>query len=254
MKARPILFSTDMVQAQHNGLKTQTRRTKGLEKFNINPDAFTCAGRRMEMCRFWREDVEKDPNPLQVYYLIESSDGFENKVKCPFGKIGDLLWVRETFAKGNSSLLDDPSVRFYIFKDGSQLYTHGEYVSQNRYLKDKGWKPSIHMPKEAARIWLQITNIKVERLKQITHEDALAEGILDFGDGTYKNYFKKKGLRTQDGAECILPIASFQSLWCSINGIESWDANPWVWVIEFEVVSKTGFLGIPESIRKELVA
>jgi len=96
------------------------------------------------------------------------------------------------------------------------------------------------MPKAAARIWLQVEEIRVERLQDITEESAIAEGIIDYEDGTYKNYFTQKGLREQDGVDCILAKGSFQSLWCSINGLESWDANPWVWVVKFKVLSTTG--------------
>ena len=209
MKTHPILFSTEMVQAILAGRKTQTRRVS------------------KHQC--WSHSELIDVNINGIFQKVDRN------VSCPYGKPGDLLWVRESF------------VKFETFNE-----TLFSYKASPKTNLDVNWKPSIHMPKDAARIWLRITNIRVERLKNITHEDALAEGILDFGDGTYKNYFKNKGLRTQDGVECILPIASFQSLWCSINGNESWEANPWVWVIEYEVLSTTGFNAIAEDIRKEV--
>ncbi|MOA26207.1 hypothetical protein D3C78_1469830 [compost metagenome] len=102
------------------------------------------------------------------------------------------------------------------------------------------WRPSIHMPKKASRVWLQITNIRVERLQDVSEYDANAEGVLAYGDGYYKNYFTQKGLREVDGVQCLLARGSFQSLWASINGMDSWETNPWVWVIEFKVLSTTG--------------
>jgi len=91
-----------------------------------------------------------------------------------------------------------------------------------------------------AQLCIFAHQIFVEVLQDITEKGAKAEGIIYNGDGTYKNYFTQKGLREQDGVDCILPKGSFQSLWCSINGPESWDANPWVWVVKFKVLSTTG--------------
>ncbi len=87
--------------------------------------------------------------------------------------------------------------------------------------------------------------------KILNEEDAIAEGVLEFEDGTFKNYFTQKGLREIDGVECLLAKGSFQSLWCSINGLDSWKQNPWVWVIKFKVLSTTGK---PENIKQLEVA
>src|SRR5690606_3728284 len=81
---------------------------------------------------------------------------------------------------------------------------------------------------------------RVERLQDISEEDAVAEGVIEFEDGYYKNYFTKKGLRESDGVECLTAIASFQTLICQINGLNTWDSNPWVWVVKFRVLSTTG--------------
>ncbi len=134
---------------------------------------------------------------------------------CPYGQPGDVLWVRETFATGLHSGL-------FYFK------ANGEKASGT-----SKWKPSIHMPKAAARIWLEITNVRVERLQDITQDDAVSEGITQ--------------IKTER------PATTFQKLWQSINGkprtVETdqgtiklppvdWHANPWVWVVEFKRTNK----------------
>lgn len=130
-------------------------------------------------------------------------------------KIGDILWVRETWAKTEIG---------FVYK----AKTCGNDKPIN------GWKPSIFMPKEAARIFLEVTNVRVERLQDISREDAIAEGIERFDDATfwYKNYLN------QPLPGCSNPITSFQTLWMAINGAESWQSNPWVWVYEFKKIAK----------------
>lgn len=149
--------------------------------------------------------------------------------QCPYGQVDCLLWVRETHGYSN---------------DG-KLYYKADVCSPKYDKPANGWKPSIFLKKVDARIWLQITGIRVERLQDISYTDAKAEGVQKgycqsyYPDGnpvtieTHQNYETgKQGL--------INPITSFTSLWCSINGTQSWQANPWVWVIEFKVISKTG--------------
>ncbi|HNW91201.1 MAG TPA: hypothetical protein PKN48_16195 [Bacteroidales bacterium] len=117
--------------------------------------------------------------------------------RCPYGQPGDILWVRESF-----------------FNHFSDLYS---YKADNTK-GNKKWKPSIHMPKAACRIFLRITDIRVERLKNITEEDANNEGVfLDMWDNK---------------------VTAFSNLWKKINGHDSWSANPWVWVISFERCEK----------------
>jgi hypothetical protein len=183
-----------MVQAIVEGTKTQTRR--------IVQNAV---------------EIAENPNALG-WFINELGEA----IACPYGKIGDVLWVRENFQ--------------YRFEDKNQP----AYAADFNYplVSRIKWKPSIHMPKSACRIFLRITNIRVQRLQNISQEDAIAEGIIDYEDGTYKNYFTKKGLRDIDGVECLAPIASFQSLFCNINGIALWDQNPYVWVIEFDRIPK----------------
>ena len=127
-------------------------------------------------------------------------------VKCPYGKIGDVLWVRETFCKYKGD---------YLYKADFDPLTRKEFERDNK------WKPSIFMPRSASRISLRITNIRVERLNDITEEDAKLEGVIYPANPVIENY--GNGYRT-----------NFRLLWESINGKASWGQNPWVWVIEFE--------------------
>lgn len=206
-KQRPILYSTPMVIAVQREVnpKTQTRRTKGLEKINENPSEYT----------FWQKATNSD------FYLFESKNNIR-EVKCPYGNIGDLLWVRESFYKHP--------------QNGDNILYKADYENFDEFV-NTGWKlkPSIHMPKVAARIWLQITDIKIERLKDISEADAIAEGVEPV-DGGYKNYMtepkmlKKLNYWTK-------AYFSFLSLWESINGYESSELNPWVWVITFKRIN-----------------
>ena len=209
MNIKPILFSTEMVQAILEGRKTQTRRIiKPQPKKGIIATAFDFKK------GFYASKIKIEENP----------DRFEiTKLFNPKYQTGDILWVRESFAK-------PPIYAFgvkYIYKAG-----FNESIC--------GWKPSIHMPKEAARIFLEVTNVRVERLQDISEEDAIAEGIDKKGD-LYFNYFESKLLGIGLQKEYFykeIPKVSFMSLWSKINGEDSWNANPWVWVYEFKVVEK----------------
>jgi hypothetical protein len=106
-------------------------------------------------------------------------------------------------------------------------------VAENKFDGYK-WKPSIHMPKEAARIWLEVTEVRVERLHDITEEDAIAEGVEKLNNW-WKDYTSD-----QDAYDMQTAMCSFDSLWKKINGEESWNENPWVWVVSFKVLSTTG--------------
>lgn len=196
MKERPILFSTPMVKAILEGKKTVTRRVIATQ-----PDNECYFQMRLEGGILTIDYNQGDENPT---------------VKFPYG---DIMWVRETWNK-------------YVTSD-----CVGGVTTRYRYKADDKdecyqWKPSIHMPKEACRLKLKIVSIRVERLHDITEEDAKREcakfwvhghgsvteseiaadpGYLNFGD--YKT--------------------GFQMLWISINGQDSWDSNPWVWRIEF---------------------
>jgi len=140
------------------------------------------------------------------------------ELKCPYGKVGDVLWVRETFK---------------ISKKGERY----QYLAtdENHSDKQQKWKPSIHMPFEACRLFLKIKGIRIERLQDITKRDSISEGISiksKFGDvvNTWMDY--------TDGNGTPNPSYSFMTLWQSVYGSKSWEDNPWVWVIEFKQITK----------------
>lgn len=154
------------------------------------------------------------------------------KIKCPYGVPGDVLWVREQFS------LVHPNIPLY------------DYKATNNDENTK-WKPSIHMPKDAARIWLQVESISVERLKNITEESAKAEGFacITKDDGrTYKYGIPDADGLPGDGKSLgwvwsewdVSPKIAFHRLWEKINGAESFEGNQWVWVVKFKVLSTTG--------------
>lgn len=174
---RPILFSTPMVKAIIDGKKTQTRRVIKNQGLYGAPKSF-------------KAYPYKDDETLKDKFGFQSDDG---EWVCPFGKPGDLLWVRETFKE-----YDDWHI---VYKAEDEL---------NQEYPNMPWKPSIFMPKKYARIWLKITDIRVERVHDISEKDAIAEGI--------ENSTK------------------FKSLWDLINKKRGygWDRNPYVWVVEFE--------------------
>ena len=201
-----------LAQAAHQGTKTMTRRTKGLEFFNKKPQMYRYDGLSAESQLHYLEEITADGEPREYYLPVE----------CPFGQVGDLIWIKETYynIKGEYAYL------------GSMVTDKFEY-SVPSFLEKKA-KSSMLMPKVAARTWGVITSIKVERLQDITEEDAKAEGV-EIVMGCTK-FLKRYGFRNYLQAnECLATIVlSFKSLWESINGEGSWDANPWVWVIEWE--------------------
>jgi hypothetical protein len=225
-REHPMLMSTVMAESTLADLKTMTRRLTSLDAVNQQPDDWhisSIGNLYVPKC-----GNKKAKEGFGVVFRRSSDTNLSPELFfCPYGNIGDLIWVRETWQRRSHEAISKGFDEYY-------------YKAGWKGCNDAGWKPSIHMPKAASRIWLKITDIKVERLNSISEDDAIKEGIIEYEDGTFKNYFTQKGLRDQDGVECLLPKGSFQSLWCSINGIESWDHNPWVWVISFQVVSKTG--------------
>nr|WP_319017540.1 hypothetical protein [Pseudomonas sp. EggHat1] len=215
MKERPILFSGPMVRAILEGRKTVTRRViKPVPQMVTDRAAVT-----------WEGD------PAVLLRLLE-----QNGRKCPYGQPGDRLWVRESFTDLRGTGIEhrpDPAgpLQRYAFAADSPP---GSYSDDAR--KDFGikWKPSIHMPRAACRMLLEITAVRVERLQDINEEQAVAEGVdrpenirnVDVWDGAERELFNAMNQ----------PRDRFKRLWADINGAESWDANPWVWVVEFKRV------------------
>jgi hypothetical protein len=205
MKSKPILFSTPMVQAILEGRKTQTRRIVKKQFLNGDEPRF-------------------------------STRNSESTGVCPFGKIGDVLWVKETSC---FVLLEHAHILLEGASDKNRMmFKASIHEDWMKFAKEKfnyKWIPSLFMPKDAARIWLKITNIRVERLNDISDEDAKNEGI-KLSEHSSENV--DIWYRYDDVSYTFLPQTSFRTLWESINGKDSWNNNPWVWVIEFERIEK----------------
>lgn len=251
------MFSTAMVQALLAGRKTQTRRTAGLEEINKNPDDWQFEWADYALDKPWRFTQLSTVNEKSL------ADRSFNQValKCPYGWAGDELWVRENWTwEGETS-----------YKDISPI-GHWWYQADNDLFGPARWKPSIHMPREASRFLLKVKHIKPQRIADISESDCISEGIepvqsFNSGEGAsnrqlYKNYL-------EHGYTELLPKDSFISLWQSINGkpkpvyndvflvgYETYPfdtscavfdthhrnaplhqhVNPWVWVVEFEII------------------
>lgn len=201
VKERPILFNDEMVLAILDGRKTQTRRVikqrhlfKPVRGFGFEPDSLNY--------------------PVHMPVGAEGEQAISwAKKNSPFGTPGDRIWVRETFCSVPDH--DEPAgcSGFLYAADGGGPYGK--------------WTPSIHMPRAASRILLEVTDVRVERLNDISEEDAAAEGVAQLRGGFWKHY--QPGWTQHQ----LSARGSFVTLWKSIYGEESWQANPWVWVIEF---------------------
>lgn len=209
MRERPILFSGPMVRAILDGTKTQTRRVvkwrhpspglnhsfTGLSVYSYTPTTFTL-----------ESQGERRSEPTQ----------------CPYGQVGDRLWVREATLRVEEHGYAGP---VYVESDMGRACLEGglapspdDFVEVEPY--DLRIRPSIHMPKRVARIWLEITNVHVERLHAISEQDCITEGATG-GHGVIPKY-----------AYNATPIEHFRHIWKSTGG--DWDANPFVWVVEFK--------------------
>ena len=201
VKETPILFSTDMVKAILDGRKTMTRRI--IKPQPHHEDSLECGTYTPAL-------IDKDgmmyPADYQIFgaYTLDGEIGW----KCPYGTIGDRLWVRETWCQPD---LSDDEVWYKASCDEDVI----ELIK---------WKPSIHIPKRYCRIWLEITNIRVERVQDITESDAIAEGSQLPIENLPKSCQQAVWSERQQ----------FSRLWDSINlKSGSWESNPWVWVISF---------------------
>lgn len=221
MKERPILFSTPMVNAILADLKDITRRTTNLDMINKSPDDWKV----YHIGEHYKPEKGKAEDIFWVMFK-HLKTGEMLPVKCPYGKAGDILWVRETWGK-------------YVVPDcvGGVIIRYLYKVDYPDGRPGMIWKPSIHMPKEACRLKLKILSIRVERLHDITEEDAIKEGIEEhWVDLTTPTMIRRNYLKGPDPTfeMDVSAKKSFETLWASINGQESWDSNPWVWRIEFK--------------------
>lgn len=205
MKERGILFRAEMVRAILAGQKTQTRRM-------VKWDALT----ESNYSNSWLPKQGHSAGAASVYFYNHTNDNETRAIKCPYGKVGDRLWVRETFGQ-----LQDEDGAGYVYRANIQD-TEKDFIRQP-------WKPSLFMPRAASRITLEITDISVERLNDISEADAIAEGVEKWPDGNFRAYGKHAGKYKR-------AVDSYASLWESINGEGSWDLNPWTWAIAFKML------------------
>ncbi len=201
-----MIFNAEMVRAILDGRKTQTRRP-----IKWKQTRFTEIAERDDGSLWpWAEDCER---------------GGDIWFACPYGEIGDRIWVRETWQVIHDHIDESSHVEYRTYAPSipkeKDRYWHTVYAEHfgDESREDRGfpWRPAIHMPRWASRITLEITGVRVERLNSITESDAEAEGVTDTGFGD-------------------LLVDGYRYLWKSIYGEESWAANPWVWVIEFKRV------------------
>lgn len=210
---KPIIFSTPMVKAILAGRKSQTRRILKTTREN---DAFYGYSNDPDVS--WPADYGFGVLMGRKYYDNEA-------IKCPYGKVGDILYVRETWCWDYKDY-PERTEKYYFYKADTP---------ENYLASGERWYPSIHMPRAAARIFMKITDISVERLQDITEEDAKAEGVDVLKQGpvvTYRNYLNLTTVYAN-------PVDSFRTLWTKINGLESWNENPWIWKISFQRIEKS---------------
>ncbi|HCD2907194.1 hypothetical protein N5I54_25740 [Klebsiella quasipneumoniae] len=210
MKERGMIFNGEMVRAILDGRKTQTRRP-----IKWKQTRFTEIGEREDGSKWpWSEDAE------------HACDFWH---PCPFGAVGDRIWVRETFCTVDDTQYGGGKWVDYRATPKFEASHPAGWDCAPNDAEALKWRPSIHMPRWASRILLEITDVRVERLNAISQEDAQAEGMeLTGWRPTYSD--------PDSGGEVLTPYDNFAQLWESIYGEESWKANPWVWVIEFKRV------------------
>jgi hypothetical protein len=218
MSEKPILFSGPMVRAILDGRKTQTRRV-------IKPQPEICTDLPGKA---W---YQRNRRKLWCDYTHE-----QFLELCPYGTVGTNLWVRETWAQAYQY---EPN-EICLLRDSSSDYAEKCKVALYRATYDGPpnaafkWRPSIHMPRWACRITLEVTDVRVQRLQEISEKDAIAEGI----EPEYvRAYMSAEEMAGADGRD---PWDVFADLWDSINAKRgfSWDSNPWVWAITFKRIGE----------------
>ena len=212
IKERPILFSAPMVRAILEGRKTVTRRP--VKRFQIpTEDTAIPVGDRQR----WSAIGQRDPRyGFCVFGSTEAecAKELEEYAPCPFGRRGERLWVRETHADIGCRL------------------TYRADTDDGAHCQVKKWTPAIHMFRRNSRILLEITDVRVERLQDITEDQAKAEGVRLYTDhAELGDWWHVEGIETYSAD----PRKSFELLWSSVGG--DWQANPWCWVVEFKQVT-----------------
>ena len=222
MKETGIIMSRDHPQKVLDGSKTKTRRTAGLNKINKNPDMW-------ELSTTVEEWEGKLDNVAAVFFPVgKHNEGWAEVAFCPYGQVGDRLWVRETW----QNYADWNGDHLYYRADGKETFTKA-----GKDIKIY-WKPSIHMFKKYARIWLEITEVRVERVQEISEGDIRKEGHQPFvyPVGAGKDV---EGMRELGSAQTF---QWFMGLWDSLNAKRGygWELNPYVWVISFRQLELIG--------------
>ncbi|NVZ36566.1 hypothetical protein HX786_00660 [Pseudomonas sp. 21615526] len=222
IKERPILFSAPMVRAILEGRKTVTRRAIKVQP-HIDASGNFCVGGS----NYGQDGYGK---PVTKHFVNDC---------CPYGKPGDRLWVRETWAR--IRVAQAPDQEWVVYRECDNRTDYGG-----------PWKPGIHMLRRDSRILLEVTAVRGERLQDISDEQAQAEGIIPVPKTTEGSHqFWRNYHLSGDGTFCVrTPKESFESLWCHVAGgsfpkgaaayqasPHSWNANPWVWVVEFKRVT-----------------
>ncbi|MEA5436464.1 hypothetical protein [Klebsiella variicola] len=225
MTERGMIFNAEMVRAILDGRKTQTRRI-----MKVQPES-------NQLGLLLITDSTKHSDIGKYHWAESNATGNHVRSKlfsCPFGAVGDRIWVRETWSSDFANYY--PNDRVWYAADNNRRLdievvdgVRGIYSPESDVHVPFRWQPSIHMPRWASRILLEITDVRVERLNAISEQDARAEGIIDGG-------CLNCGEPEPCGCANPEPDATdaFAYLWQSIYGQENWNANPWVWVISFE--------------------
>jgi hypothetical protein len=225
VKERPLLFRDEMVRAILEGRKTQTRRT-----VNGSPVFVT-------------QFIGRDSLPTGEYGWHGEYDRVITKhIRCPYGAVGDRLWVRECWRVfGGREYEYQMDRRCVVYRAGGpppDVSMTMELVRAEEGPQE--WRPSIFMPRWASRITLEITNVRVQRLQDIEPDDAQAEGII------YEDEHPHDVRRIE---RCPL-VDGYMRLWDRINGDGSWDANPWVWALTFKRIDEATADKIPREQQR----
>lgn len=224
MKERPILFNSEMVRAVLDGRKTQTRRVTKFTPETPLREPFCSADDDMH----WTD------------WFPSRTDGTDHRrgYRCPFGVVGDRLWVRETHAyvfRGSRNPGPYSGEEMGVFCETTDSDTfHVEYAATVPEVDwEHGFRPSIHMPRWASRITLEITNVRVERVQEISEEDAKAEGAQPMSEDGALGWGQYDGTHPS----CYNFRWGFKRIWNDAYGErDSWGLNPWVWAITFKVL------------------
>lgn len=224
MKERPILFSEQRVRALLVGQQTQTRRIMKTQAFGPGQDHHEGV-----------HAFDVSANHLHGYKMMSMAD---ISYQCPYGKPGDILWVRETWRGPmvpESDLAEyerDPTPfrlpEYCQYRaDSNEL---GQHVLSTPEAEEFGWQTAIHMPRWASRINLEITGVRAEKIQDISEDDIMAEGVQT--DSHFLNNFFTMNVNSES------PKEAYRKAWEKQYGATSWEVNPWVWVIEFQRVER----------------